>query len=102
MASGLDKQKWGMWCHWRQGWLGACRFRRNFRGVPWVRSPVIHWASSSTRVLTMEYLPGIKISDVDALRAAGLNTEVVARRATEAYLMQVRRPGCRAPPRGWG
>lgn len=66
-----------------------CRFRRNFRGVPWVCSPVIHWGCSSTCVLTMEYLPGIKISDVGALRAAGLDTGVVARRATEAYLMQV-------------
>lgn len=39
------------------------------------------------------YLPGIKISDVTALRAAGLETAAIARRATEAYLMQVRVPG---------
>ena len=67
----------------------ARRFARNFRGVPWVRSPVIHWGCSSRRVLTMEYLPGIKISDVARLRAAGIDTDLVAQRATEAYLLQV-------------
>lgn len=31
---------------------------RNFRDTPWVRVPVVHWEYSSTRVLTLEYLPG--------------------------------------------
>ena len=65
------------------------RFARNFRGVPWVRSPAIHWGCTTGRVLTMEYLPGIKISDVAGLRAAGIDTDLVAQRATEAYLLQV-------------
>lgn len=34
------------------------RFRRNFRDTPWVRVPTVHWEFSSTRVLTLEYLPG--------------------------------------------
>ena len=46
------------------------RFARNFRGVPWVRSPMIHWGCSSARVLTMEYLPGINICiDTDGAHA---------------------------------
>ncbi len=39
----------------------------------------------------MEYLPGIKISAAAALRSAGIDTALVARRATESYLMQVLR-----------
>jgi predicted unusual protein kinase regulating ubiquinone biosynthesis (AarF/ABC1/UbiB family) len=69
----------------------ADRFRRNFRDTPWVRTPVVHWEFSSPRVLTLEYLPGVKITDMQRLQAAGVPTELVARRATEAYLMQVRR-----------
>ena len=55
----------------------------------WVSSPIVHWGLSTSRVLTLEYLPGIKISDVTALRAAGIDTKLVARRATEAYLIQL-------------
>jgi hypothetical protein len=47
----------------------ADRFRRNFRDVPWVRVPIIHWEYCSPRVLTMEYLPGTKISAKAALQA---------------------------------
>ena len=52
-------------------------------------SPLVYWGLSTSRVLTLEYLPGIKISDVTALRAAGIDTTLVARRATEAYLIQL-------------
>ncbi len=52
-------------------------------------SPLVYWGLSTSRVLTLEYLPGIKISDVTALRAAGIDTKLVARRATEAYLIQL-------------
>ncbi|GBF95186.1 hypothetical protein Rsub_07899 [Raphidocelis subcapitata] len=71
----------------------ADRFRRNFRGEPWVRAPVVHWEFCSSRVLTLEYLPGIKISDKARLEAAGLDIDLVARRATEAYLIQILRHG---------
>lgn len=67
----------------------ACRFGRDFRDVHWVSSPLVYWGLSTTRVLTLEYLPGIKISDVTALRAAGIDTKLVAQRATEAYLIQL-------------
>ncbi|KAF8066232.1 ABC1K7 [Scenedesmus sp. PABB004] len=71
----------------------ADKFRRNFRDTPWVRTPTVHWAFSSPRVLTLEYLPGVKITDAARLQAAGIATDLVARRATEAYLMQVLRHG---------
>lgn len=65
------------------------RFRRDFRDTEWVTSPLVYWGLSTSRVLTEEYLPGIKISDVAALRAAGIDTKLVAQRATEAYLIQL-------------
>lgn len=73
-------------------WLAAARrFRRNFREVAWVKAPKIYWGRTTAKVLTMEYLPGIKISAAAALRSAGIDTALVAGRATEAYLMQVLR-----------
>ena len=65
------------------------RFRRDFADTDWVRSPLVYWGLSTTKVLTLEYLPGIKISNVAAMRSAGIDTRLVAQRATEAYLIQL-------------
>lgn len=67
----------------------ADTFRRNFRGHDWVKVPRIYWRYTSPRVLTLEYLPGIKISQYEALEAAGIDRKVVARQGAQAYLMQL-------------
>lgn len=41
----------------------------------------------------MEYCPGIKITNVVALQAAGIDTKLIARRATESYLIQILKHG---------
>lgn len=61
----------------------------DFADTPWVRLPRTYPDYSSKRVLTMQYLPGIKISDVAALRAAGMDTALVAQRSAECYLRQI-------------
>lgn len=61
----------------------------DFADTPWVRLPRTYPDYSSTRVLTMQYLPGIKISDVAALREAGMDTALVAQRSAECYLRQI-------------
>jgi predicted unusual protein kinase regulating ubiquinone biosynthesis (AarF/ABC1/UbiB family) len=71
----------------------ADRFRRNFRGQGWVRVPRVHWQRTSASVMTMEYAPGLKITDVRGIEAAGVDARAVARRATEAYLLQILRHG---------
>lgn len=45
---------------WPQG-RNADRFRRNFQGVPWVEAPRVHWPTTSPRIITLSYLPGIKV-----------------------------------------
>ena len=65
------------------------KFRRNFRGVEWVNVPRIYWRYTSPRVLTMEYMPGIKISHYEALESAGLDRKRLARLGAEAYLRQL-------------
>ena len=40
--------------------------------------PSIYWERSSRRVLTMDYLDGIKITNVEELRALGIDTAAIA------------------------
>jgi predicted unusual protein kinase regulating ubiquinone biosynthesis (AarF/ABC1/UbiB family) len=67
----------------------ADMFRRHFRGFDWVRVPKVFWRYTSPRVLTLEYVPGIKISHYEALEAAGLDRKRLARQGAEAYLEQL-------------
>ena len=71
----------------------ADSFRRQFRRDKTVRAPKILWRYCSPRILTMEYLPGIKISNFQALEAAGLNRTELAIRGAQCYLRQVLRDG---------
>jgi predicted unusual protein kinase regulating ubiquinone biosynthesis (AarF/ABC1/UbiB family) len=67
----------------------ADTFRRNFRGYDWVNVPRVYWRYTSSRVLTLEYMPGIKISQYEALEAAGLDRKALARQGAQAYLHQL-------------
>ena len=69
----------------------ADRFRRNFASEDWVRVPRIHWRQTTPVVLTLEYMPGLKVTDKKGLLNAGLNPVDIAKTATEAYLLQILR-----------
>lgn len=56
---------------------------------PDVRVPSIVWEHTSRRVLTMEYIDGIKVSDVARMQASGIDPRVVAQIVTEAYCEQI-------------
>ena len=58
-----------------------------------VTVPRIYWERSSRRVLTMDYLDGIKITDVEALRAAGIDTAAIADSLTDIFNVMVLRHG---------
>ncbi len=47
--------------------------------------PNIHWDRSSRRVLTMDYIDGVKISDVERQRELGINTPQVAESLIDLY-----------------
>ncbi|WP_193194420.1 ABC1 kinase family protein [Nostoc sp. MG11] len=71
----------------------ADTFRRNFRGYDWVKVPRVYWRYTTSRVLTLEYVPGIKISQYEALEAAGLDRKLIARQGAQAYLLQLLNSG---------
>ncbi len=51
--------------------------------------PKIHWELTARRVLVMEFVEGIKISDVDALDAAGIDRARVSALLVECFAEQV-------------
>ncbi|MGX1702891.1 ABC1 kinase family protein [Microbacterium sp. NPDC055357] len=57
---------------------GAERFANDFSGDDRVSSPEIVWERTTRRVLTLEDVTAIKVNDVAALRAAGIDPAEVA------------------------
>jgi predicted unusual protein kinase regulating ubiquinone biosynthesis (AarF/ABC1/UbiB family) len=51
--------------------------------------PEILWEYSTRRVLTMEFMEGIKITDVEALHREGIDTQAVAQLVTDVYCEQL-------------
>lgn len=67
------------------------RFGDNFRnaGIAYVRVPLVYEEYCTETVLCLQYLPGIKISDKETLKRAGLDTKLVAKRVASAFIQQV-------------
>jgi ubiquinone biosynthesis protein len=65
------------------------RFAANFADSTTVYIPKIFWDYSGEIVLTMEYVPGIKISHLEELRAQGYDLKEIAKRGADAFLKQV-------------
>ena len=68
-------------------------FRENFKGYPRVIVPKIYWRYSTKKVLTLEYLPGIKIDDRQTMEACGLNTKEIIQLGICCYLKQLLQDG---------
>jgi predicted unusual protein kinase regulating ubiquinone biosynthesis (AarF/ABC1/UbiB family) len=71
----------------------AERFRRSFRDWRAVRVPRIYWTHTTTRVLTMEFIRGTKVTDLEALRARRISPVKVNRLLVRTYLKQLLEDG---------
>ncbi|MCC6237127.1 MAG: AarF/ABC1/UbiB kinase family protein [Dehalococcoidia bacterium] len=58
-----------------------------------VAIPQIYWQRSARRVLTMDYLEGIRITDLEALRAAGVDPARAADTLIDLYNTMILRHG---------
>jgi len=67
----------------------AERMARNFRDVPGIHFPKIYWEYSSSRLLVMEYVKGVRIDNVEAITAQGCNPHDIAVRGFNAYLKMI-------------
>src|SRR5690606_14991853 len=66
----------------------ASELAESMRGFEGYSIPSIDWDRTNGRVMTIEWVDGIKIGDVDALRAAGHDLPQLAGRLVLAFLTQ--------------
>ncbi len=66
------------------------RIARNFAARPDVAVPKIYWEYSSRRVLTMEFMEGVKITE---LKDSNIDRHQVAQKLVEIYCEQILRDG---------
>ncbi|KAG9451175.1 hypothetical protein H6P81_011140 [Aristolochia fimbriata] len=64
-------------------------FASNFKEMDYVKVPTIYWEYTTPQVLTMEYVPGIKINRTAALDQLGVDRKRLGRYAVESYLEQI-------------
>ena len=63
--------------------------RTNFADNDRIRIPTAYESVSGPRVLTMEYVPGVKINRLDELDAAGFDRSAIAETLQEVYLQMI-------------
>ena len=67
----------------------ALRLTEILSDVEGASVPKIYLEMSTSRVLTIEFVPGVKISDLDAIDAAGIDREALATTALQAMIKQL-------------
>ena len=69
--------------------LNLKRFASNFKNNPDVKVPKLYEKYCTKRVLTMEYIDGIKVSEIEKLKKAGYNLKEIAIKGFNAFCEQV-------------
>ena len=64
----------------------ADRFRENFKNDPHIMFPEIYWDYTSKRVLTMQYIDGVKPDDGEKLKRLGIDTKKIAKIGANAVI----------------
>ncbi len=65
------------------------RFARQFSDNENIYVPIVYSDFSTERILTMEYIDGIKTSKVDTLRSQGFDLQLIAERGANLVMEQV-------------
>lgn len=67
----------------------AEKFATNFRDDPTVKVPAIYWRYSNRRVLTLEWIDGIKLTNTEQIQKAGLDTDALIEVGVTSGLRQL-------------
>ncbi|NLZ54616.1 MAG: 2-polyprenylphenol 6-hydroxylase [Thermoanaerobacteraceae bacterium] len=65
------------------------RFRQNFEGDNTIYVPKVFWEATTQKVLTIEYIHGFKISQLNKIAEQGLDTSKIAENGARAILKQI-------------
>lgn len=69
------------------------RFRQNFATFQGVTAPRPFWELTTRRVLTEEFMPGVKFNDFQAIAEMGIDFDAVARIGVRSFIKQVLEDG---------
>jgi len=69
--------------------LNAEKIARNFARNKQIKIPIVYWNRTTKKVLTMEWCPGVKITDVQGIKDLGLNLKEVVTLFTELFSEQI-------------
>ena len=78
---------------YRQEARNAQAFHRHFAGSPHVRVPKVYWQYTRARVLTLEWIDGIQLADIDLIALTLEERRELAYRITEAWMTMIFRHG---------
>ena len=67
----------------------AEKFAANFQDDPTVKVPSIYWRYTSRNVLTLEWIDGIKLTDLEGIRRAGLDRDKLIKAGVSSGLRQL-------------
>jgi len=65
------------------------RFAQNFQRFNYIKVPKVFWEQCTERIVTLEYIDGVKVSDVDTLREMGVDFKRIARLGARFILQQI-------------
>jgi len=65
------------------------RFAKDFRDIDYVRVPKFYRDLSTPRVLTMEFVESLKLTDIEKIESLGLDRNLLAKRTADAFLRQI-------------
>ena len=67
----------------------ASELRRHFEASPDLYVPFVHWDYCRSKVMVMERISGIQVSDIERLQAHDINFESLSRKGVEIFFTQV-------------
>jgi len=67
----------------------ASKFKRNFASDPGVLIPAVYWQFTTSKILTLEYLNGIKFNDLKEIERSGFSRMELALKLVQALFKQI-------------
>lgn len=65
------------------------RFANDFKDIDYVRVPKFYRDLSTPRVLVMEFIESLKLTDIEKIESLGLDRDLLAKRTADAFLRQI-------------
>jgi predicted unusual protein kinase regulating ubiquinone biosynthesis (AarF/ABC1/UbiB family) len=64
-------------------------FKQKFNNKKYVKIPLVYEELCTENIITMEYVPSIKINNIKLIKSKGFNGELIAQKLIELYIKQI-------------